>query len=103
MERQDRQPCLPYLQLAILALLRRRELCGYRIHHTLLEAGLEASEAAVYAALAKLRRRGLVEVAERGPRGLLRYRLTREGAEELERLLRLKREIDSALAALLGG
>ncbi len=100
----ERPACLPYLQLAIMLLLRREgRLCGYRIYRLLREAGLEVDEAAVYSALRKLRERGLVEVAERGPRGRLRYRLTERGVEELERLVSLKRLVDEALKRLGSG
>jgi len=93
--------CLPHLQLLLLlALHRRGPLCGYGLQKLLQSLGVDVRDAAVYKAITLLEKRGLVEVAEQGPRGRKRYRLTRRGLEEMANLLDEAELLHQALSLL---
>ena len=96
--------CLPYLQLAILLLIDRRgPICGYRIVHLLKLLGLNVGEAAVYTALSKMRRKGLIQpihVVKEGRR-VVRYVLTEKGRRELRELLEAYMTLEAAIHAIL--
>jgi DNA-binding PadR family transcriptional regulator len=99
----DSVSCLPHLQLAIMMLLDRMgPLCGYRIRILLDKLGLEVDESAVYTALAKMKRRGLVEPRRevRNGRRVVRYTLTEKGKRELKRLTELFETISNVIRSI---
>ena len=93
--------------MAILAVIAREEIYGYRIVERLqgLE-GLALSESTVYPVLTRLTRDGLLAVrTEASPAGPTRryYRLTATGRRRLGGLTETWQAVSSSLATLLEG
>ena len=96
------------LDVLILKTIGSGSLHGYGISRSIREATrdeLQVDEGALYPALRRLEQKGLLEsewgVSETG-RDAKFYRLTREGARELERSLRTWHRYVAAMGRVLG-
>jgi PadR family transcriptional regulator, regulatory protein PadR len=90
------------LVLAALAALRSEQY-GYTLRKTLAEQGMEIDEGTLYPLLRRLESQGLLtsEWREAEKRNKRFYRLTSEGAQTLEQLLKEWRSIDASIHAVL--
>ena len=99
----EARSCLPYLQLAIMLLLNRYgSMCGYRIASMLNRLGLTVDESAVYTALSKMKRRGLLESEAliKNGRRVVRYKLTGKGRGEMEALFKMYHMISKIVQSI---
>lgn len=90
------------LVVAVLAALRD-EQCGYTLRKIMAEQGLAIDEGTLYPLLRRLESQGLLASAwrEQDKRNKRFYRLTPVGTDILERLLAERKDIDSAIDAIL--
>jgi len=90
------------LIVAVLAALRSEQY-GYTLRKELAEHGLKIDESALYPMLRRLESQGLLLSTwrEDGHRSKRFYRLSRAGAELLERLLAEWRELNASLERIL--
>jgi PadR family transcriptional regulator, regulatory protein PadR len=90
------------LVLAVLAALRNEQY-GYTLRKTLAECGLAIDEGTLYPLLRRLEAQGLLasEWREHEKRNKRFYRLSSEGKQILDQLLKEWRGIDSSLRAVL--
>jgi len=90
------------LVLAVLAALRDEQY-GYTLRKTLAEHGMAIDEGTLYPLLRRLETQGLLmsEWREAEKRNKRFYRLSDEGTQILEQLLKEWEQIDSSLRAVL--